>query len=191
MQRNITESLQIVSSKGWIDGSFHLMAVNCRLFRDHRFPEKRYETYIPAPPDILRTFVECVYNLALDPEAIKPVITHDNLHYLMLLAEEFDCPPLQEIITERSHELRQEREEQVTENIERLARAIETEENEVCAAIERILASNIDESLKRFDYVYPAAGTRNSAIKLTIDELEKTSDFSAWIDVTKLPDSLQ
>ena len=49
----------------------------------------------------------------------------------------------------------------------------------------------LDESLKRFDYVYPAAGTRNSAIKLTIDELEKTSEFSAWIDVTKLPDSLQ
>ena len=49
----------------------------------------------------------------------------------------------------------------------------------------------LDESLKRFDYVYPAAGTRNSAIKLTIDELEKTSDFSAWIDVTTLPDSLQ
>lgn len=44
----------------------------------------------------------------------------------------------------------------------------------------------LDESLKRFDYVYPAAGTPNSAIKLTISELEETSEFTAWIDVTKL-----
>ena len=44
-----------------------------------------------------------------------------------------------------------------------------------------------DESLKRFDYVYPAAGTPNSAIKLTIKELETTSEYTSWIDVTKLP----
>ena len=48
----------------------------------------------------------------------------------------------------------------------------------------------LDESLKRFDYVYPAAGSRNSAIKLTIPELEKTSEYKEWIDVTKLPESL-
>lgn len=48
----------------------------------------------------------------------------------------------------------------------------------------------LDESLKRFDYVYPAAGSRNSAIKLTIQELEKTSEYKEWIDVTKLPESL-
>lgn len=48
----------------------------------------------------------------------------------------------------------------------------------------------LDESLKRFDYVYPAAGSRNSAIKLTIPELEKTSEYNEWIDVTKLPESL-
>ena len=46
----------------------------------------------------------------------------------------------------------------------------------------------LDESLKRFDYVYPAAGSRNSAIKLTIPELEKTSEYKEWIDVTKLPE---
>lgn len=46
----------------------------------------------------------------------------------------------------------------------------------------------LDESLKRFDYVYPAAGSRNSAIKLTIQELEKTSEYKEWIDVTKLPE---
>ena len=48
----------------------------------------------------------------------------------------------------------------------------------------------LDESLKRFDYVYPAAGSRNSAIKLTIPELEKTSEYKEWVDVTKLPESL-
>lgn len=48
----------------------------------------------------------------------------------------------------------------------------------------------LDESLKRFDYVYPAAGSRNSAIKLTIPELEKTSEYKEWIDVTKLPENL-
>ena len=46
----------------------------------------------------------------------------------------------------------------------------------------------LDESLKRFDYVYPACGTANSAIKLTIPELEKTSEFCAWIDVCKIPE---
>ena len=49
----------------------------------------------------------------------------------------------------------------------------------------------LDESLRRFDYVYPAAGTPNSAIKLTIEELEKTSECNGWIDVTKLPDQNQ
>ena len=46
----------------------------------------------------------------------------------------------------------------------------------------------LDESLKRFDCVYPAAGTRNSAIRLTIEELEKISECDGWVDVTKLPD---
>lgn len=41
----------------------------------------------------------------------------------------------------------------------------------------------LDESLKRFKYVYPACGSSNSAIKLTIPELEKYSNFTEWIDV--------
>lgn len=41
----------------------------------------------------------------------------------------------------------------------------------------------LDESLKRFDIVYPACGSDNSAVKLTIDDLEKTSNYEAWIDV--------
>ena len=41
----------------------------------------------------------------------------------------------------------------------------------------------LDESLKRFDIVYPACGTDNSAVKLTIAELEKASGSLQWIDV--------
>ena len=43
----------------------------------------------------------------------------------------------------------------------------------------------LDESLKRFDYVYPACGSSNSAIKLTIEELEKYSNYTTWVDVCK------
>lgn len=44
----------------------------------------------------------------------------------------------------------------------------------------------LDESLRRFEYVYPACGSSNSAIKLTIEELEKYSEFSNWVDVGKI-----
>ena len=43
----------------------------------------------------------------------------------------------------------------------------------------------LDESLKRFDIVYPAAGNAASAIELTPDELEKYSGSLGWIDVCK------
>lgn len=43
----------------------------------------------------------------------------------------------------------------------------------------------LDVSLKRFDIVYPAAGTDHSAVKLTIDELEKYSNSKGWVDVCK------
>ena len=43
----------------------------------------------------------------------------------------------------------------------------------------------LDESLKRFDHVYPACGSSNSAICLTIPELEQYCNFLSWIDVTK------
>ena len=44
----------------------------------------------------------------------------------------------------------------------------------------------LDESLKRFETVFPACGSSNSAIELSIPELEKYSHFIQWIDVTKL-----
>ncbi len=43
----------------------------------------------------------------------------------------------------------------------------------------------LDASLKRFDVIYPACGSSNSAVKLTLTELEKTSNYKKWIDVCK------
>lgn len=43
----------------------------------------------------------------------------------------------------------------------------------------------LDNSLKRFKIIYPACGSSNSAVKLTLDELEKTSNYKKWIDVCK------
>lgn len=45
----------------------------------------------------------------------------------------------------------------------------------------------LDESLKRFETVYPAAGSTNSAIGLTIEELETCSKACGWVDVCKVP----
>lgn len=47
----------------------------------------------------------------------------------------------------------------------------------------------LDESLKRFNTVFPACGSSNSAIELTNDELQKySSNFVDWVDVCKLPE---
>lgn len=43
----------------------------------------------------------------------------------------------------------------------------------------------LDESLKRFETVYPACGSANSAVELTLPELEKASGCAAWVDVCK------
>ena len=44
----------------------------------------------------------------------------------------------------------------------------------------------LDVSLRRFEIVYPAAGTGNSAVELSVDELAIYSKMSEWIDVCKL-----
>ena len=47
----------------------------------------------------------------------------------------------------------------------------------------------LDESLKRFATVFPACGSSNSAIELTIPELEANCDhFQGWVDVCKIPE---
>ena len=43
----------------------------------------------------------------------------------------------------------------------------------------------LDESIRRFDIVYPACGSANSAVRLSIPELESASKSSGWVDVCK------
>ena len=44
----------------------------------------------------------------------------------------------------------------------------------------------LDVSLKRFETVFPACGSSNSAIELSLDEMEKYSGYLEWVDVCKL-----
>lgn len=53
------------------------------------------------------------------------------------------------------------------------------------AVKESVTGIYIDESIKRFETVFPACGSSNSAIKLTPDELFDLSKATAWVDVTK------
>lgn len=46
----------------------------------------------------------------------------------------------------------------------------------------------LDVSMKRFDKVYPACGSANSAVELTPDELEAISGCNGWIDVCSIPE---
>ena len=57
----------------------------------------------------------------------------------------------------------------------------------VCSfALPENVKTYLDVSLKRFDTVFPAAGSDNSAIELTCEELEKySSNFVEWVDVCK------
>ena len=56
----------------------------------------------------------------------------------------------------------------------------------------KMLAANegvdvfLDESLRRFDTVYPAAGNAASAVRLTPDELERCAAPCTWVDVCKV-----
>ena len=43
----------------------------------------------------------------------------------------------------------------------------------------------LDESLKRFEIVYPAAGSRNSAVKVTPEELERAARPEKWVNLSK------
>ncbi|MEK4365658.1 YbaK/EbsC family protein [Paenibacillus sp. FSL M8-0212] len=52
-------------------------------------------------------------------------------------------------------------------------------------AIKNDVSVYLDISLKRFETIYPACGSSNSAIELTIKQLEKHSSYSEWIDVCK------
>ena len=45
-----------------------------------------------------------------------------------------------------------------------------------------------DESMKRFETVFPACGSSNSAIEFSCDDLYKYSNAIGWIDVCKIPE---
>lgn len=71
------------------------------------------------------------------------------------------------------------------EVVERIGHAI----GGVCPfAVNEDVEVYLDDSMKRFEYVYPAAGSSNSAIKLSLPELEKYSNYRTWVDVCKIPD---
>lgn len=53
-------------------------------------------------------------------------------------------------------------------------------------AIKEGVTVYLDESLKRFETVFPACGSGNSAIELTLEQLEECSGYMEWIDVSKL-----
>lgn len=46
----------------------------------------------------------------------------------------------------------------------------------------------LDQCMKRFETVFPACGSSNSAIEMTMEDLENYSSFIDWIDVCKLPE---
>ena len=68
------------------------------------------------------------------------------------------------------------------EALERVGHAV----GGVCPfAVNKGVEVYLDESLKRFETVFPACGSSNSAICLTIPELECYSGFMEWVDVCK------
>lgn len=54
---------------------------------------------------------------------------------------------------------------------------------------EGVIGIYIDESVKRFDTVFPACGSSNSAIELTPEELFKYANADSWVDVCKLKEA--
>jgi len=47
----------------------------------------------------------------------------------------------------------------------------------------------LDESLRKFETVYPAAGNGHTAVRLTLQELEAAADAKGWVDVCKEPEA--
>ena len=47
----------------------------------------------------------------------------------------------------------------------------------------------LDESLRKFETVYPAAGNGHTAVRLTLPELEAVAGAKGWVDVCKEPEA--
>ena len=52
-------------------------------------------------------------------------------------------------------------------------------------AINKNVMVYLDESIKRFQTIFPACGSSNSVIELSIQELEQYSNYNSWLDVCK------
>lgn len=69
---------------------------------------------------------------------------------------------------------------------EELSALVEHEKGGVCPfAVPEAVAVYLDKSLLRFETVFPAAGSENSAIELTIAELEQYATPRGWVEVSK------
>lgn len=70
--------------------------------------------------------------------------------------------------------------------VEMLSEVIGHEAGSVCPfGINNGVEVYLDKSLKRLENVYPACGSSNSGVKLTVDELERISNIKGWVDVCK------
>lgn len=87
----------------------------------------------------------------------------DNLKYKEKFKEKAKMIPFEEVETTIGHEV-----------------------GGVCPfGIKENIKVYLDNSLKRFKTIYPACGSHNSAVKLTLEELMNASDFTEWVDVCK------
>ena len=59
-------------------------------------------------------------------------------------------------------------------------------ETEIVSGLTAYGPGYLDESMKRFETVFPACGSSNSAIEMTMAELEEHSGSLGWVDVAKL-----
>ena len=146
--QNIPEDFVIISKGKSASVSFHMMAITCRLFSQKQFPEKQYETYVPVSEEVLKAFVSCVYGLVLDPDSVKTKITLDNIHYLSLMAEEFQCAPLSREIDAFIKHQKHIEVERAESDVTKLEEAIRNQEHEIVSHFERLLASNFANALK-------------------------------------------
>ena len=76
---------------------------------------------------------------------------------------------------------------------QRIAKAIDKVEEYIGHAVGGVCPFGVNEgvkiyldvSLKKHDIIYPAVGSANSAVKLTLSELEEITNFEKWVDVCK------
>ena len=146
--QNIPEDFIIHSNGKSTRVSFSMMSITCRLFSQRQFPEMQYETYLPVSEDVLKAFVSCVYDLVISPNSVKTKITPDNVHYVSLLAEEFQCSPLSREIEEYIKVQKETKAASTEFNVTKLEEAIRNQEHEMVSHFESLLASDFATALE-------------------------------------------